>query len=632
MKCITIVPICRINLFALMLCCLWPIGSQTQTLTLQDIGASYAGLPKVTIYTAKEIVTLDENRPTARAVAIQGDRILAVGDLESLKKAIGDQPYRIDERFAGHVIVPGFIAQHDHPVLAALTMVSEVLSIEDWDLPSGKTPAVKDRNDFFQRLTAADKRMADPVSPLVSWGYHPYFYGNLTRADLDKISTTRPIIIWHRSCHQVTLNSAALKANGISRELVAGWGATPKEQSNLEEGNFYEQGMFAVLPKIVGMMVTPEKLEQGLYITRDYMHTKGLTLGCEPGGILVKPLQDAVNQVMSPASMPFRFYFIADGKTLVDKYTDDAQVLAEAEKLDSWYEGMTGLLPKQIKLFADGAIYSQLMQVRDPYLDGHKGEWMTDLGVFERAFRIFWDAGYQIHVHVNGDAGMDRVLNTLEANMRRRPRYDHRTVLVHFAVSAPDQVERIKQLGCIVSANPYYVTALADKYGEKGLGPKRADDMVRLGDVERAGVSYSFHSDMPMAPADPLFLIWCAVNRKTPSGRVAAPAQRVSREGALRAMTLDAAYSLRLEHEVGSIEPGKKANFTILKDNPVTCDPDQIRNIKVWGTVMEGRLLPVGGTNTSGSTGYRTPGTPEDDVRLAQIALEHALKVAHAHE
>jgi len=246
-----------------------------------------------------------------------------------------------------------------------------------------------------------------------------------------------------------------------------------------------------------------------------------------------------------------------------------------------------------VKLFSDGAIYSQLMQVREPYLDKHKGKWMTDLDVFQRAFRIYWDAGYQIHIHVNGDAGLDRVLNTVEENIRRNPRFDHRTTIVHFAVSGKDQVDRMKRLGCIVSGNPYYVRALADNYSKVGLGPERADQMVRMGDVERAGISYSYHSDMPMAPADPLFLMWCGVNRITTSGRIAAEYQRVSREGALRAVTLNAAYSLKMEKEIGSIESGKLANFTILGDNPVTCDPMKIKDISVWGTVHEGRVLPI---------------------------------------
>ena len=169
--------------------------------------------------------------------------------------------------------------------------------------------------------------------------------------------------------------------------------------------------------------------------------------------------------------------------------------------------------------------------------------------------------------------------------MRRNPRNDHRTVIVHFAVSQESQVERIVKLGAIVSANPYYPVALADKYGEAGLGPERADPMTRMGDVERTGISYSFHSDMPMAPADPLFLMHCAVNRQTFSGRIAAPDQRVSRLGALKAVTLEAAFSLQMEEQVGSIVPGKLANLTILNDDPVDCDSSLIKDIVVWGTV-----------------------------------------------
>jgi predicted amidohydrolase YtcJ len=328
--------------------------------------------------------------------------------------------------------------------------------------------------------------------------------------------------------------------------------------------------------------------------------------------------------------MPFRWSFMVDGKSMVAAHADDAEVIAQSEKLAAWYGGMTSLAPRQAKLFADGAIYSQLMQVRDPYLDGHAGEWMMDRDVFERAFRIYWDAGYQIHVHVNGDSGLDRVLDTLEANIRRHPRFDHRTVLVHFAVSAPDQVARIKALGAIVSGNPYYVTALADQYGKVGLGTERADAMVRLGDLTQAGIRWSLHSDMPMAPADPLFLMWCAVNRLTPSGRVAAPEQRVTVEAALRGVTIEAAYSLKLEDEIGTISPGKRANFTILSDDTLTVDPMGLRDIEVWGTVMEGRVLP-GTTRERKASLEPGGGRGAAGWTFERAALGHALSVAHAH-
>ncbi|UWX55772.1 amidohydrolase family protein [Maribacter litopenaei] len=231
--------------------------------------------------------------------------------------------------------------------------------------------------------------MKDSDEPLVTWGYHPSFYGSLTKADLDKISTTRPVLAWLRSCHEIVLNTKALNKYGINQAFIKTWGETPQKQSNFAEGRLREQGMFAVAPKIATVLATPEKLETGLKIMRDYMHSKGITFGNEPGGILVKQLQDAVNSVMSGNDMPFRWSFIADGKTLCDKYKDDAKVLEEAGKLENWYYGKTSLSKNQIKLFSDGAIYSQLMQVREPYLDNHHGEWMTDKEVFERAFRIF---------------------------------------------------------------------------------------------------------------------------------------------------------------------------------------------------------------------------------------------------
>jgi len=184
----------------------------------------------------------------------------------------------------------------------------------------------------------------------------------------------------------------------------------------------------------------------------------------------VRSFQDAQNAVMGDSGSPFRFYFIADGKSITGAFPDD-KVAEETEKFQSWGQGMTAFLPKQVKLFADGAIFSQAMQVSAGYKDGHKGEWMMDLDVFARSMRVYWDLGYQIHVHVNGDAGLDMVLDQLELNMRRHPRFDHRTVIVHFAVSRPEQVARIKRLGAIVSGNAYYPIALADNYRSNGLDP-----------------------------------------------------------------------------------------------------------------------------------------------------------------
>jgi hypothetical protein len=560
--------------------------------SLQDLARLADTLPTVDVYTAREIVTLDPARPTAQAVAVVGDRILAVGSLDEVKATVGSQPYTVHKTFKDLVVVPGFIAQHDHPFLAALTMTSEIIAIEDWVLPQGTAKAAKNRTEYLNRVAEANARVKDADEVLITWGYHQYFHGKLTKQDLDKISTTRPIIVWHRSGHEFYLNTAAEKRFGVTKEWFDKQTPSVKKQSDFPNAHYWEQGAFAVGPLIAPALATPQRLRAGLEFVKTYYHANGVTLGCEPGGVAVKKLQDAQNAVLSDASSPFRFYFIADGKSFTGVYKDD-QVLPETEKLLGWGQGMTAYLPRQVKLFADGAIFSQAMQLRAPYTDGHRGEWMMDPEFFARTMRLYWDADYQIHVHVNGDAGLDMVLDQLEANLRRHPRFDHRTVIIHFAVSSPDQVARIKRLGAIVSGNSYYPIALADNYRSNGLDPARADPMVRMGDVEKAGVSYSFHSDMPMAPGQPLFLMWSAVNRTTNDGNVRAPDQRVSRLGALKAVTLEAAHSLQMEKEVGSIQPGKLANFTILAENPVTSDPMRIKDIQVWGTVNEGRVLPV---------------------------------------
>ena len=167
-------------------------------------------------------------------------------------------------------------------------------------------------------------------------------------------------------------------------------------------------------------------------------------------------------------------------------------------------------------------------------------------------------------------------------------------MIVHFANSTEQQVERIARCGAIVSANPYYPVGFADKYGEFGLGPERADVMVRSASVLRRRIPLSFHSDLPMAPSSPLFLASCAVNRRTPSGRIAAPEQRISVGEALAAVTIGAAYSWRMEHELGTITPGKRATFTVLDADPFEVDPSELHRVPVAGTVYEGEWFPVG--------------------------------------
>lgn len=575
-------------------------GVKAEGVTLQDIGKTLPLLPEVTIYTAKKFITMDPLQPEAEAVAVAGSKILAVGELKELEAAANGQPYKVDFTFKDKIVTPGFIAQHVHPFLGALSMESTIISIEDWVLPDGYVKKAMGNEEYVSRLKEAlaklDKEDPEKKEPLFTWGFHQTFHGKINRKILDKIESKRPIFVWHRSCHEFILNSGAIKLTEITKEYLAKQTKGAQSMSNLEDGHFWEQGLFGVLGKLSPYVATPEQFKDGLRKFSDYLHMQGITSASEPGGVLSKPMTDLINGVLGDENTPFRFYFLPDGKSLAEKHVD-GDLIGETKKLMSWGKGKCSYQPMQVKLFADGAIYSQLMQLREGYTDGHKGEWMMNPDLYAKAFRKYWDAGYMIVTHVTGDKGLDMMLDNLEINMRRNPRYDHRTTAVHFGIAQNDQIEKIKRLGAIVSANPYYVTALADNYSKHGMTPERVKRMVPMGDVEKAGIHFSYHSDMPMAPAQPLFLMVCGVNRITTSGDVSAPEQKVSRLGALKAVTIEAAYSWRMEKEIGSIEAGKLANFTILEDNPLTVEPTKIKDIKVWGTMLEGEVLP--GSNIS---------------------------------
>lgn len=552
------------------------------------------------IYLAKEIVTLDAAQPIAQAVAVSNGKVVQTGTTADLLNDEQLSQYAVDDQFEDKVIVPGFIEQHLHPLLASMTMNTDaIISIEDWETPHGFSPRALGQDEFRKRLVSeAEDFDMNQNRPMLVWGYHALFHGPLERDILDMLVPDTPLIVWQRSTHEALLNSAALKMLGIDQAYIDSWSSElARSQTNLETGHFVEAAFWEhiLFEKMAPYFLTPEFLVSGLDWTAHYYHKNGITTLVEPAGPVNQNLQALVASAYGGDDTPFNFYFIPDGRTLATQYfeTGAEAMITKTEKMLNWSQGRTQFRPKQVKLLLDGAIYSQLMVMRDGYTDGHHGEWLMTPEHFNNVFLAYWQADYQLHVHYNGDGGLDVLLDTLEAAQNIYPRKDHRTVLVHYGFAQPDQIKRAARLGAIASANPVYVTTLADQYAERGIGKERVENMVPLGDTIRAGMSVSLHSDMPMAPADPLLLMDAAVNRKTVSGWVPGPSQKITAEEALKAITLDAAYSVRLDDEIGSITPRKKANFTILEENPLAIDPEKISNIGIWGTVLEGRVQPV---------------------------------------
>ncbi|WP_151788911.1 amidohydrolase [Acinetobacter ursingii] len=558
----------------------------------------------ITIYPAKKVITMEQSSPDAFAVSVRGKTIIGVGTIDQLKQQAGKSTVSINDQFKDKIIMPGFIDQHLHPVLGALTLSSEIIAPEDWELPAKTFKAATTSEEYLSRLTQAESNLTDPTAPLISWGYHKLWHGPLDRAALDKISATRPIIIWQRSCHEVYLNTAALNLLNIKKEDFDNLGAA-KEMLDYEAGHFWEQGFMetSVMPKLLNFLATPQRMMFGLKQMIAYTHANGVTAYNEPGAVFTPEMWKLYQYIFGAEDTPMYSTFIPDGRAIVNSVGLD-NALAKVEETVALAPESSGkkvwFFPKQIKLFADGAVVSQLMQMKDPYTDGHHGEWMIEPEDLERRAKLFWDAGYQIHIHVNGDLGAEVVLATLKKRIQENPRMDHRFVVVHFANSTDQQVAELAKNGAIFSVNPYYPVGFADKF-EEGLGRDRADTMVRSASILKNTPHLSFHSDLPIAPSAPLYLAWSGVNRVTTSGRLVGPEQRISVNAALRAITIEAAYSWRQEDKLGSIKAGKIANFTVLDQDPYQVDPMKLKDIPLSATIFEGRIFPIAPKQGAGS-------------------------------
>ncbi len=326
---------------------------------------------------------------------------------------------------------------------------------------------------------------------------------------------------------------------------------------------------------------------------------------------------------------PYEVYNVLNGTQLYGahgKSNEKAEAwMAAAPQYDTQNIKM---LPKEVKLYADGAIYSLAMQMKEGYSDGFKGQWMTPLKLFKEQMNFYWDKGYKIHIHANGDLGIQMCIDLTRDMMKRNPRKDHRLTLHHVGYFTEDQADEMQELGIEASANPYYLWALADKYSEYGLGKKRAMNMVHMKSLKDREIPFSLHSDFGMAPLEPLTLAWTAVNRMTSEQTLVSQDQRIDVYTAMQGITINAARTLNLEDEIGSIKVGKRANFTLLEENPLKVKPMQIKDIKVLGVVYNGKLSMkesmVGREKDEhgciGSSGYTWCGTTKNCERAWVLA------------
>jgi predicted amidohydrolase YtcJ len=547
-----------------------------------------------TVYAARKIITMNPMQPEATHVAVRDGRVLAVGSLE---QATAWGEHTLDERFADKVLVPGFVEGHCHLKEGSMWDMHYLGWFDRRD-PQGKVwsglrsmdAVVAHLKDIEARLQAQGKPADEPM---IAWGFDPIYFGGerMTVEHLDRASATRPIVIAHANGHLMNVNSAMLKLAAIDRDnevegvVKFATGANAGEPT----GELQEPAaMFLVVRKIGNAGLLAPMTVAGIQSFARLACLQGVTTATD----LVNKLTPADVEVLETALaddacgiriLPaFQAFHGTHGAALGAEHVKSL-VARNTDKL------RYGL----VKMMLDGSIQGFSARMRWP---GHfngapNGIWVMAPAQYEADFETYHRAGLHIHTHTNADEASETAIDAIERVLTRAPRTDHRHTLQHGQMIDAPMFGRMAALGLCANLFANHLWYWGDQHYEMTMGPDRANRLDACGSALAAGVALAIHSDAPVTPLGPLFTAWCAVNRLTPKGRVLGAAEKISVPQALRAITLGAAWTLKLDHEVGSIECGKRADFAVLEDDPLTVDPMALKDVRVWGTMLSGRVF-----------------------------------------
>lgn len=536
------------------------------------------------IYYGGDIVTVNDRRPAAEAVAVRDGRILAVGSLEQVKSACGSDVKMVD--LADRTLIPGFIDSHGHLYLTADKMDYANLSRP----PIGPVASIP---DLQQELIAyKEKKNLKPGDWIIGMGYDPSRMEegrHPTRKDLDEVSTDHPVLAMHFSVgHMLAANSKLLEMAGVDSETPDPEGGRIQRYQGTDEPNgVFEETACLLIRGLMPARSTEDWMEL-LGRAADLYISKGYTT-IQDGGIFNR---EAYDNMTGAAKL---------GKFKVDVIGYPAYQLSP--DLMSHYDP-SGSYENHFrvggaKLILDGGLPGYTAYLREPYykpLPGmspdyrgypfHDDQELIN-GWVEEFFRQDWSH----HIHALGDAAIEQFLEAVEKADNKYPGKNLRSTLIHAIVMGEDQLDRARDASVVpsfFSAHNYY---FSDFHVSDTVGPERGFRINPAAGALRRGMKFTIHHDSPVTPADQLFLMWAAVNRVGESGRVNGPEQCISPLEALKASTLYAAYQYFEEDIKGSLEAGKLADMAILSENPSKVDPMAIRDIEVLATIKEGNTV-----------------------------------------
>lgn len=530
------------------------------------------------------IITMNDEVPHADAIAVRGERIQAVGSRAEITPLIGTDT--VVTELGSSALLPGFIEAHGHPLSEAIFLGPAVVDVRPVVAPSAE--------DVLKTLTTAIANAGQ--EGVYANGWDPLLQTGLPEPTLDwlnGLSPERPLAILHNSGHSAYFNTAAARAVGVTRDTPDPVGASfgHDAQGDLD-GSLREVGAAAM---IFGPALepTPQGFIDALRAESLRLNSAGITTAGELG--------------YGPSSAPGVAAAQSSGALTVRLRLYE---MSTAEKTSAAQPGDGDAFVRQIgiKLWADGSPWVGNIATSFAYLDtpatrslglepGHRGHANYTPEQIADISEAYFTAGWQLACHVHGDAAVDVVLDAWEQLLERHPRADHRLRLEHVGSMTPQQFQRAAALGVTASIFVDHLYYWGDVLVDDLFGPEHGAVWAAAGSAVASGMRISFHNDGQVTPPEPLRNIEMAVTRRSKSGRILAPQERISVQQALRAQTIDSAYQLFSEHEIGSLAPGKFADLVVLAGSPLATDlstdtaAGAIADIAVLETILGGKTV-----------------------------------------
>lgn len=533
-----------------------------------------------------KIITMDDHNKEVEAVFVKDGIISAVGNLDDINKLKTKDT--ILEDLDGNVMFPGFIEPHIHLDLAAIIDHANYIG------------GIKYENT--QDVLDDIKRVVD-TTPDGQW---IFFYGldflinrDLVRFDrqyLDSITTKHPVFVVIQSMHTLYANSLALELIGINKDTEdTRDGHCFKDEFNEPTGILTEQ-TFAMMFISKWLASTNVPMENFFINKAKDIARVGVTTAWTAGMMpLIKDHNQFVYDLVTKDSFPIRHDYAIT-------YTNFAN---NSESLDRLIEDHPKSKFTGVKFWLDGSPYTGNMKLFENYLDNEimqdrlyvpanqNGELLFEEETLYELIKEYHNKGVQISVHTQGDHAGKVIVDIFERVLNEYPRDDHRHRLEHCAFLLEEDAKRCAKLGIELSYHVNHLYYYGEALNDLVVGEERTKRVVNPKWALDAGAIISLHTDDPMYPSNPLRLVCTATTRTSRAGHVYGEEYKIPVHDAMKAITINAAHQLMREKEIGSIEIGKYADFTVIGQNPYEIDPIKIGDIPVIKTYLDGKEVKL---------------------------------------